>query len=80
MRIISFIENEPLVKKILTHLQLWGVKHKPPPRVTSPPTGSFIIYDENSSPGVDDYLIDAGYPVDLPRRSSTCWVVAESEA
>ena len=75
MRIISFIEDEQLVKKILTHLQPWVVKHKPPPRANSPPTGSFIIYDENSSPGVDDYIIDAGYPIDLSRRSSTCWVV-----
>ena len=110
MRIIAFIEDEQLVKKILKHLGLWDVKRKPPPRANSPPTESFIIYDEPSSPSTDDpaslliprrtnaisllmlrrtgYIIDAdrttlrlstGYPIDLSRRSSTCWVVAESE-
>jgi hypothetical protein len=31
MKIISFIEEEQLVKKILKHLDLWDVKRKPPP-------------------------------------------------
>ena len=40
---------------------------------------SFIIHDQSSSPGADDYIIDAdrstlrlstGYPIDLSRRSS----------
>jgi len=57
-------------KKILTHLDLWDVKHRPPPRANSPPTESFILYDESSSPSADDYIIDADYPVDLSRRSS----------
>ena len=59
MRIIAFIEDEQLVKKILKHLGLWDVKHKPPARANGPPTESFIIYDESSSPGADDYLMDA---------------------
>ena len=42
MKIISFIEEEQLVKKILKHLDLWDVKHRPPPRTNSPPTESFI--------------------------------------
>ena len=29
MKIISFIEDEQLVKKILKHLHLWEVKRKP---------------------------------------------------
>lgn len=32
MKIISFIENEEVIKKILKHLGLWGVKARPPPR------------------------------------------------
>jgi len=56
--------NIPLVKKILTHPDLWDVKHRPPPRANSPPTESFILYDESSSPGADDYIIDADYPVE----------------
>ncbi len=46
----------PYYKKILNHLGLGDVKRKPPPRANSPPTESFIIYDESSSPGADDYI------------------------
>ncbi len=42
---------------------LWDVKHKPPARTNSPPTEPFIIYDEFSSPGADEYIIDADYPI-----------------
>ena len=89
MRIISLIDDAEIIKKILKHLALWEVGRKPPARANSPPPESFIIYDESSAPSADDYLIDAdrstlrlstGYPIDLSRRSSTCWVVAESEA
>jgi hypothetical protein len=64
MRIIAFIEDEQLVKKILQHLNLWDVKSKPPPCANGPPTESFIIYNESSSPSADDYLIDADYPME----------------
>ncbi|HIJ57035.1 MAG TPA: hypothetical protein HPQ03_13060 [Deltaproteobacteria bacterium] len=73
MRIISFIEEEQLVKKILKHLSLpacalhadrWDVKRKPAPRANGPPTETFINYDESSSPSADDYLIDADYPIE----------------
>jgi len=37
MRIISFIENEEVIKKILKHLGLWNVKARPPPRANAPP-------------------------------------------
>ncbi len=43
-------------------------------------TETFIIYDESSSPNSDDCIIAVDYPMDLSRRSSTYWVVAESEA
>ncbi len=36
MRIIAFIEDEQLVKKILKHLGLWDVKRKPPPCANPP--------------------------------------------
>ncbi len=54
MRIISSIDDQQLVKKILKHLSLWDVKHKPPARAHGPPTEAFIIYDECSSPSADD--------------------------
>jgi hypothetical protein len=70
MNIISFIDDSEIVKKILKHLNLWDVKRKPPPRANGPPAESFIIYDESSSPGADDYIIDADYPIDVSRCSS----------
>jgi len=59
MKIISFIEDEQVISKILKHLGLWDVKRKPTPRANGPPTEAMIIYDESSSPSADDYLIDA---------------------
>ena len=57
MKIILFIEDEQLVKKILKYLNLWDVKRKPPARANGPPTETFITYDDFPSPGADDYLI-----------------------
>jgi hypothetical protein len=54
MRIISFIENSEIIKKILKHLDLWDVRRKPPARANGPPTEAFIIYNQSSSPGADD--------------------------
>jgi len=45
MRIISFIEDEEIIKKILKHLDLWDVRPKPPPSANGPPAEAFIIYD-----------------------------------
>ena len=32
MRVISFIEDQEVIKKILEHLDFWDVKPRPPPR------------------------------------------------
>ena len=64
MRIISFIEDSQIIKKILKPLNLWDVRPKPPPCANSPPPETFIIYDQSSSPGADDYIIDANYPLE----------------
>jgi ribosomal protein S27E len=64
MKIISFIEDSEVIKKILKHLDLWEVRPKPPPRANGPPPESFIIYDQSSLPGAEDYLIDTDYPVE----------------
>lgn len=39
VRIVAFIEDGQLVKKILEHLGLWQVKRKPPPRANPPADG-----------------------------------------
>ena len=64
MKIISFIEDEQVISKILEHLGFWEVKRKPPPCANGPPTESFIIYDDSSSPSADDYIIDVDYPIE----------------
>lgn len=64
MKIISFIDDSEIIKKILKHLDLWHVKRKPPARANSPPTETFINYYESSSPSADDYIIDADYPIE----------------
>ena len=63
-KLIVFIEDSEIIKKILKHLGLWEVGRKPPARANSPPTESLIIYDESSSPCADDYIIDADYPIE----------------
>jgi len=36
MRIIAFIEDEEVIKKIPKHLGLWKAKARPPPKVKAP--------------------------------------------
>jgi hypothetical protein len=55
MRIISFIENEEVVKKILEHLGLWLVKSKPTPQANGPPGELHIDYSDSQIPPFDDY-------------------------
>ncbi len=44
MRIISFIEDEEVISKILKHLGLWEVKQRPPPRANAPFLNIHIDY------------------------------------
>jgi len=37
MKILSFIEDQEIIKKILKHLDLWDLKSKPLPRANPPP-------------------------------------------
>ncbi|MBC8441861.1 MAG: transposase [Deltaproteobacteria bacterium] len=60
MRVIAFIEDEDVIKKILRHLGLWVVKRKPLPRANAPP----FIPDAYPVPSVDDYTRDPQYPTD----------------
>jgi hypothetical protein len=49
MKIISFIEDEDVISKILKHLELWEVKQRPPPRANAPPLNIHI--DNTARPG-----------------------------
>jgi len=63
MRIISFIENEQVISKILKHLGLWEVKQRPPPRANAPPLNIHINY--TARPGLR-LVVNASQPT--PRR------------
>jgi len=56
MRILAFIENDQLIKKILKHLGLWEVKARPPPRGNPSPSNIHIDYSartgDRSGPGI----------------------------
>ena len=64
MHIIAFIENEQVIRKILSHLNLWNVKRKPAPIAHGPPADPFSSYDDQTAPGADDYVINPDYPVE----------------
>jgi hypothetical protein len=64
MRVIAFIEDEDVIKKILKHLGLWDIKRKPFPRANAPPIDVFPAYDQPPAPTADDYLTDPDYPVE----------------
>jgi hypothetical protein len=49
MRIISFIEDPPVIKKILLHLHLWEVPKRSPPAKTPPRN---LFYDPNFFAGL----------------------------
>lgn len=46
MRMIAIIDDGVVIRKILTHLNLWDVKRKPSPRAHGAPTDVFPVYDE----------------------------------
>ena len=65
MRIISFIEDPEVIKKILKHLDLWKLKARPPPRGNTPSNNieHHLDYSDSQLPPSYDYLyVDEQYP------------------
>jgi len=58
MKVISVIEDEEVIKKILKHLGLWQVKPRPPPKPTGQTkiAGYSIDYSVSQLPGSDKWL------------------------
>jgi len=58
MKVISFIEDEDIIKKILKHLGLWEIKARPPPRSNAPPKAPeyYIDYTDSQIPVSDKWL------------------------
>ena len=64
MRVIAFIEDSDVIKKILIHLDLWNVKRKPWPVAHDPPFDVFPAYDDPSGPDSEEYIKDPEYPAE----------------
>jgi endonuclease III len=69
MKVISVIEEEEIIKKILKHLGLWDRKARPPPKATGPPKirEPIIDYSMSQLPMSDKWLyVDPEYPETIP--------------
>ena len=66
MRIISYIEDEEVIKKILKHLGLWNSKARSLlKRANAPPVECHIDYSDSQVPSCEDYLYcDPDYPIE----------------
>ena len=65
MRILSFIEDEQVIEKILKHLGLWEMKARPPPKINTPALNVHIDYSDSQLPSSEDYLYtDPDYPIE----------------
>ena len=63
MRIIALIEEQEIIKKILTHLGLYLARSKPPPR--APPKEFRLDCSYSQAPAFDDSVrADPEYSVD----------------
>lgn len=66
MRIISFIEDEEVISKILKHLGLWELKQRPPPQANAPPLNIHIDYTDSQIPSDEgDLYCDPDYPIEM---------------
>jgi len=52
MKVIGFIEDQEVIKKILKHLGLWDLKARPPKRTNAPPINTHLDY--SARPGATD--------------------------
>jgi len=66
MRVISIIEDQPVIRQILTHQGLWDEppRGRPPPWRHAPPAESPVSYAEgyHGQPGPADMICDPIYP------------------
>jgi hypothetical protein len=49
MKVISMIEDEEVIKKILKHLGLWNLKARSPTKATGPPKPVKQAFDYSTS-------------------------------
>ena len=69
MKVISVIEDEEIIKKILKHLGLWDRKARQPPKAAGPPKVPeySIDYSDSQLPASDKWFyVDTEYPETIP--------------
>lgn len=59
MKIVSFIEDEEVIEKILKHLGLWDLKVRPPPKVKAPSVTIPIDYSDSQISFADAFPHEA---------------------
>jgi len=72
MKVISVIEDEEVIKKILKHLGLWDRKARPPSKTRVFPTRTDTLIDDSYSqlPVSDKWLyVDPEYPEIYPPQA-----------
>ena len=70
MRIIAFIEDEEVIKKIPKHLGLWKAKARPPPKVKAPFPTIYLDDSESQILSPDSFYAHPDYPMDFYRIST----------
>ena len=55
MRVIAFIEDDNVIRKILVHLGLWDIRNHDPPSLSSDTIHDFIIDESYSQLPQTDY-------------------------
>jgi hypothetical protein len=56
------IEDQEVIRKILTHLGLWQINPRPWPVAHAPPDLAAAPFDDGPAPSAEDYLTDPLYP------------------
>ncbi len=70
MKIISFIEDEEVIEKILKHLGFWDLKARPPPRTKTPSVTIYLDdWDSQVSFFASPFYPVPEYPMDFSRIS-----------
>jgi hypothetical protein len=64
VEIISFIEDEEVIKKILKHLGLWEVKARPPPKGKTSHLRIQMDYSDSQISSSDSFYADPDDPID----------------
>ena len=62
IRVITFIKDQEVIRKILTHLGLWQIKAQLQPVAHAPPELAAADFDDWPAPSAEEYLTDPLYP------------------